>query len=279
MRLAGAGPWVLRELDLRVLPEGSNPIRILHISDIHFAPWQNKKAAWLKSLANLKPDLVVNTGDNLGHKNAINFALQALEPLLEFPGVFVNGSNDYHSPSFRNPLNYVFRPSEPKLIRDLDTARFTSELESAGWQNLNNSAAALKLNNLKVGFLGFDDPHENLDQVETLEAQLEETSDADFRIGVAHAPYLRIIESFTKSGAELIFAGHTHGGQICLPGERSLTTNCDLPTRYAKGLSAWEYEGKSAMLHVSAGIGTSIWAPVRIFCPAEASLLTLLAKS
>lgn len=275
MRLANSGPWKVRELNLAVLPQGAKPIRVLHISDIHFAPWQKHKAKFLESLADLEPDLVVNTGDNLGHKNAINSLLKALEPLTRFPGVFVNGSNDYRSPSLRNPVNYLFKPSEPDSFRDIDTERFTTELENQGWLNLNNHSGSLVINGTKLGFFGLDDPHEQIENLPGLQGQKLELKDADFRIGVAHAPYLRVVEALTAAGSSLIFCGHTHGGQICLPGQRALTTNCDLPTKYAKGLSAWEYAGNQSVMHVSAGIGTSIYAPVRINCPPEVSLITL----
>ncbi len=274
MWLAGnAGPFQLKELDLALGLD--KPIRVLHISDIHFAPGQKAKANFLGSLAALKPDLVMNTGDNLGHKNAINPCLSALEPLLGFPGVFVNGSNDYRAPKFRNPLKYFLGPSEVDRAADLDTERFTSELSGAGWLNLNNAGGSLTVAGLKIGFLGLDDPHENLDQLETLANQKNEVTDADLLIGVAHAPYLRVIEAFTKHDASLIFAGHTHGGQICLPGSKALVTNCDLPTEYAQGVSGWEFEGKQSLLHVSAGMGCSIFAPVRLFCPPSATLLTI----
>jgi predicted MPP superfamily phosphohydrolase len=76
----------------------------------------------------------------------------------------------------------------------------------------------------------------------------------------------------------MIFAGHTHGGQVCLPGGRALTTNCDLPTSQASGLSQWGHAGRSSYLNVSAGLGTSIYAPVRLFCPPEAVLVSLVGE-
>lgn len=274
MWLAGnAGPFALREVELAIGLD--KPIRVLHISDIHFAPGQNKKAGFLKELAGLNPDLVVNTGDNLGHKDAINPCLSALRPLFDFPGVFVNGSNDYRAPKFRNPLSYFQGPSEVRNEVDLDTKRFTSELKGAGWLDLNNQSGSLDVAGTKLGFMGLDDPHENLDDLDSLATQKHSLVEADLLIGVAHAPYLRVIEAFTNRDASVIFAGHTHGGQICLPGSNALVTNCDLPTEYAQGISGWEFGDKQSLLHVSGGLGCSIFAPVRLFCPPTATLLTI----
>lgn len=276
--LANSFGWKLRRLDLAVLPLGSDPIKVLHISDLHMAPGQRAKARWVQGLARLRPDLVVNTGDNLGHLQGISPALEALEPLLRFPGVFVNGSNDYRSPTARNPLSYLWQPSQPNFVRDIDTASFTGALESAGWLNLNNRSEQLEIEGLRVGFLGLDDPHEDLDDLRGLPAQRNQIDEAEFVVGVAHAPYLRVIEGFCDAGADMIFAGHTHGGQICLPNGRALTTNSDLPTEYARGLSAWNFADRTVPMHVSAGLGTSVFAPVRLFCAPEASLLTLVAR-
>ncbi len=268
-----AGPFRLNRLSVSgVTPK---PLRVLHISDLHFAPGQNKKAEFLKELAELEPDLVINTGDNLGHKDAINPALAALGPLGRFPGVFVNGSNDYRSPQPKNPFRYFVAPSKVPLRRDIDTVRFTTELENFGWLNLNNQSGMLEVLGLKIGFIGVDDPHENLDDLGSLNTQVNEISDADFTLGIAHAPYLRVLEAMTTSGANMIFAGHTHGGQICLPGQKALVSNCDLPTEYASGLSGWQFGDKDSLLHVSAGLGCSIYAPVRLFCPPQATLIEL----
>lgn len=268
-----SGPFKLHTLTIQgVSPK---PIRVLHISDLHYAPGQTKKNDFLTSLAELEPDLVVNTGDNLGHANAINPAISALSPLAKYPGVFVNGSNDYRTPEPRNPLRYFAGPSVVSLKRNLDTKRFTDELENFGWHNLNNQSANLATAGMNIGFLGLDDPHENLDDLNSLTRQSQEVSDNDLTLGVAHAPYLRVIEAFAKSGAAMTFAGHTHGGQICLPGQKALVSNCDLPTQFASGLSGWNFEDKQSLLHVSSGLGCSIYAPVRLFCPPSATLIEL----
>jgi hypothetical protein len=99
--------------------------------------------------------------------------------------------------------------------------------------------------------------------------------DADLALAVTHAPYLRVLDPMAADGADLIVAGHTHGGQLRVPGYGALVTNCDLDTQRARGLSS---HGDSA-LHVSAGLGTSPYAPFRFACPPEATLLTLVAPT
>src|SRR5215470_1584980 len=70
----------VRRFELPVLAPGSKPLRILQISDVHMVPGQRRKHAWLRSLDELEPDLVVNTGDNLSHPDAVGPVLDALEP-------------------------------------------------------------------------------------------------------------------------------------------------------------------------------------------------------
>ena len=270
----------IRESTLAVLAPGSQSIRVLQIGDIHLAPWQRRKARWIKTLGNLKPDLVVNTGDNLGHPNAIAPLLACLDPLLRLPGVFVNGSNDYHAPTPRNPFTYLRNPSNVGAGKALDTPRLIAGLESHGWLNLNNQAGELTINGVALGFLGVDDAHEDLDKIDTLVAQRSSLAKTKAGIiGVTHAPYMRVIEAMAQNDAGLVFAGHTHGGQVCVPFLGALVTNCDLPTKYAKGISAWIFAGKAVMLSVVAGLGNSIYAPVRFACLPEVRLLTLVAKA
>ena len=263
-----AGPFRLFELELTGL--GIKPMRVLHISDIHFATGQRNQAAFIKDLSSLKPDLVVNTGDNLGHKDSVSPLLIAIEPLLDYPGVFVNGSNYYRSPRPKNPLSYLSGPSKVTSERnDLDTERMIGEFEGAGWLNLNNQSGSLSIAGNELNFVGVDDPHENLDRLSSLERP------SGFTVGLAHAPYRRIIDGFLELGASLMFAGHTHGGQVGLPGSKAIITNCDLPKEHAQGISAWSLGAHNAYLHVSGGMGASIFAPIRVFCPPSATLLTI----
>src|SRR5829696_359818 len=97
----------LRRVDVPVLPAGASTLRVLHISDAHLTPGQGRKREWIRRLAALEPDLVVNTGDSIAHPEAVPAFVDALGPLLDRPGVFVFGSNDYYSPRPFNPLRYL----------------------------------------------------------------------------------------------------------------------------------------------------------------------------
>ena len=264
--------YVVRKESIRVLPLGSNPITVLQIGDIHMAPWQKSKQRFIQSLTKYPIDLVVNTGDNLGHPKAISSLLQALGPLLSKPGVFVNGSNDYFGPVMKNPLGYIFHTSHAPNSARLDTATMTNAFEQAGWVNLNNKTSDLVVAGNKIRFIGLDDYHIGYSDSSKLSAS------SDFTVALTHAPYLEAVEALTRLGAEFIFAGHTHGGQVRIPFLGALTTNSNLPNKFARGLSGWSFEGKSSILSVVAGLGNSIFAPVRFACFPEVRLITLLER-
>lgn len=289
--------FTLREATVPVLAHGADPIRVLHLSDLHMAPWQQAKQDWVRSLADLKPDLIVDTGDNLGHEAGYSGIEYAFERFRGIPGVFVNGSNDYFGPQLKNPLKYFGGPSliETQRPKKLDIARLHAIFDDLGWSSLNNAAESLDLNGTHLELFGVDDPHIGLDRPELITTAIDDlrandplseetwpdpvvsTQRSTLTIGVAHAPYQRVLSSFVNHGAQLILAGHTHGGQVCVPGFGALVTNCDIPRKQVKGLSLWNVGLRTAYLNVSAGLGTSIYAPVRFACPPEATLLTLTA--
>lgn len=276
--------FTVREATASALAPGSAPIRVLHISDAHMAPWQHRKQDWLASLAQLRPDLIVNTGDNLGHEDGLAGIRRAFEPFAGIPGVFVHGSNDVNGPAPRNPLRYFSGPSERhREPTVLDTAAmdryFTEEL---GWTALNNAAVRLTIAGDPIDLLGVNDAHRNWDRLEVLPDAIAELGPRDAGtslLGVTHAPYQRVLNGFVDLGADAIFGGHTHGGQVCLPGFGALVANCDIPLKQAKGLSTWSHGDRTVPLNVSAGCGHSIYAPVRFACRPEATLLTLTSRA
>lgn len=277
--LVEATRFRVRRVTVPVLPAGGPEMRILHLSDIHLLPGQQLKMSFLRALADLEPDLVISTGDNIASDTAIPTLISALGRLLDVPGGFVFGSNDYHKPEFKNPLRYVTRGrSEPsKSPERLATDQLRTALTRSGaWHDLNDRRTIIEAAGYRIELRGTDDAHHDLDHYP---AVVGPASDGvDLSVGVTHAPYRRILDAMTTDGVDLILAGHTHGGQVCVPGHGALTTNCDLPTDRAKGLSEHRVEGHHAWLHISAGIGTSPFAPYRFACPPEVTILTLVAR-
>lgn len=273
--------YVLRERTLPVLPAGARPLRVLHLTDLHMTPGQRAKQEWLAGLAGLRPDLVVDTGDNLAHRDAVPVVTDALGPLLDVPGVFVHGSNDYFEPSFRNPVGYLL-PDDGKRhtdVPELPWRELSRSFTDAGWLDLTNTRGRLRVGELDLAFTGVDDPHLGYDRLDDVAGPAD--PEADLRLGVTHAPYLRVLDAFARDGYDAVLAGHTHGGQVCLPGGRALTTNCDLEPARARGVHRHPADSApgqpgSTWMHVGAGLGTSPYARVRIACRPEAVLLTLV---
>jgi predicted MPP superfamily phosphohydrolase len=249
---------------------------VLHFSDLHLTPNKKREIADIKSFAQLKPDLVISTGDFLAHKDSVKTVIAALDELLDLPGLFVFGSNDYYAPQFKNPLSYLRKDNgERKLGSRLPWQSLQKQLVKRGWQDLNHNKVKLKVNGVVIEARGTDDAHLELDDYRKVEGKVSKA--ADLAIGVTHAPYERIIAAMDQDKLDLIFAGHTHGGQIRLPwfgGSKSLTTNCDLENWRSRGVTKVNNE---PWLNVSAGMGMSPFAPIRFACPPEVSLITLTA--
>ncbi|MFC7404411.1 metallophosphoesterase [Georgenia alba] len=280
--LTEATRYTLRRHTVPVLPAGAAPIRLLHLSDLHLVPSQRDKVAWVRDLAAEEPDLVVTTGDNMAHRLAVPSVLEAYAPFLDGPGAFVFGSNDYYAPEPKNPIRYFFPDAEKRVPDErLPSGELAAALSRAGWVDLNNRRDRVTVGDAQLSLVGVDDPHLDLDVF----PDADDDDRAVLHLGVAHAPYRRVLDAMHDDGADLILAGHTHGGQLCVPGFGALVTNCDLDRRRASGLHGWPDSRPgtvggehSVWLNVSAGLGTSPYTPVRFACPPEASLLTLVPR-
>ena len=225
----------------------------------------------------------------MAHLRVLPLLLDALEPLLALPGAFALGSNDMFSPRAKNPARYLFPGSGAPVLRtpDMPWRELSRAMAHAGWHDMTNTRAVIDLPQLTLDLVGVADAHLDHDEFPAAHptsdsASGSTTGRSHLRVGVTHAPYTRVLNAMVDDGAQLLLAGHTHGGQLCIPGIGALVTNCDLDRGRASGLHGWpgprpdEFGGQSsAWLNVSAGLGTSPYTPVRFACRPEASLLTL----
>jgi predicted MPP superfamily phosphohydrolase len=273
--------WTLRRFDVPVLAPGSRPLTVLHLSDLHMTAGQTGKQQWVAGLAALEPDLVITTGDNLAGMDAVPPTLRALDPLLDLPGAFVLSSNDYYAPRPKNPLKYF--KSDHKRVHgaDLPWPDLRDGMTARGWTNVTNARGELAVGGRRISLAGLDDPHLRRDRFGLIAGPADRT--ADLRLGLVHSPEPRVLDLFAADGYDLLLCGHTHGGQLRVPFYGALVTNCGLDRQHVRWLHRWRQPSPQhptgTWLHVSAGLGTSPYAPVRFACPPEATLLTLTARA
>ena len=272
--------FALRRQTLPVLPAGHRPLKVLHVSDLHLTPSQGRKRAWVRGLADLEPDLVVNTGDNLAHQQAVPALLDAFGPLLDVPGVFVLGSNDYFAPSLRNPVRYLL-PDDGQRNTGADrlpSARLKAELTDRGWRDLSNRRDALTVGQTRFAFAGVDDPHLEYDDLAAVAGTgRRHGRRPDGRDPRAVPPGAGPVRRRRLRDGD----GRAHARRAAVPA-LSRRPGDQLRPRHRPRQRAAPAPGArpggrpgSSWLHVSAGLGTSPYAPVRFCCRPEATLLTL----
>jgi predicted MPP superfamily phosphohydrolase len=266
--------YTLRRFDVPVLNPGASPIRLLHISDLHITAAQRRKHNWIRALARLKPDLVVNTGDTISDPDAIPAVMHALEPLFAFPGGFVPGNNDYYAPQPKNPVHYFVPERDYIHGAALPWPEMAAAMVRAGWLDLTHVRACLPMHDAHLALTGTDDPHLRRARYHRISGTADPS--ATVRIGVTHSPEPKLLAAFAADGYDLVLAGHTHGGQVRIPFGPAIVTNCGIDVHRARWLHAWD---EHMYFHVCAGLGTSPYAPVRFACRPEASLLTLVSRA
>lgn len=259
---------VRRQLD--ILPAGARPLTVLHLSDLHLTRNDLGKRRFLASLP--RADVAVVTGDLLGEPEAVEFTAGSLRPVRgRLASLFVLGSNDLFAPRMNNWLRYLVPNRRRRRIvgrwgRGQELVRL---MEQDGWVHLRNRKYDRRADGMRMEIVGLDDPH--IHRADLTVAP--RTSPDAFGLAVVHSP--DPAPELASLGYDLVVAGHTHGGQVRLPVVGALITNCSIPTRLARGLARLG----PAYLHVSPGLGTSKYAPFRLFCRPEATLLELRAAN
>ena len=250
------------------LPVASVGLDVLHVSDIHLTARTEGLQRWLAKLPGLldqPPDLVVATGDLIEDDSGIGPAVDLLSKLpARFGRFYVLGSHDYFQSSFHAYTKY-FTGRRPINARHADTERLETGLKESGWMPVTNSTELVETDAGRVRVAGVDDPYINRHRTEHIR---REAGDA-LAIGLMHAP--DVVSEYALAGFDLVVGGHTHGGQVRIPGVGALVTNCSLPAALAGGLSLIG----DTWLHVSPGLGTSPFARIRFNCRPEVTLLQL----
>ena len=256
---------VRRSID--ILPASAPAsITVLHLSDLHFVRDERRKAAFLAGLPH--PDVVVVTGDFLAEPEAVETAVAAVRPVRgRLASWFVLGSNDLYAPRPLNPLRYfVPRSKRPRRrARRGRSPELVAQLIADGWQDLDNARSLTDLGGMPIELAGLHDAHIDRADFRVLPRHEPER----FGVAVMHSP--DSAPEAAACGYDLLFAGHTHGGQVRLPLVGALVTNSALPPRLASGLIRMA----DAWLCLSPGLGTSKYAPFRFWCRPTATWLEL----
>ena len=257
--------FAVRTHRIPCLPEGTSTKTILHLSDLHLRAPQRRKRAFLKRLARVEPDLLIATGDFIGDGSSNAETVDAVTAIhSRQASLYVLGSNDYYAPRPKNPLRYFTKKRRLVLGKPNPWRGLVEALDARGWRLINNTAVQID----GIDVVGLDDEH-----IGRADLTVARARDGDgFRLAVAHSP--DVAEHLARLGYDLIVCGHTHGGQVCIPWFGAIVTNSNLPRRMARGV----HRLGDAWLHVSAGLGTSMYAPFRMACRPEVCVLELVPR-
>ncbi|ACK50811.1 metallophosphoesterase [Methylocella silvestris BL2] len=229
------------EIVSRRLPAAFDGFTLLHLSDLHV---EMSAAAMLRAaelIEGLDYDICVMTGDYRARTfGGFKATLDGMAPLLS---------------RVKSPIYGV--------LGNHDTIKMTPALEDLGVTMLLNESVRIDRGGTAIHIGGIDDAH--FFRVDNIEKVAVDIPFEDFSLLLSHTP--EIYRQAAHAGFDAILSGHTHGGQICLPGGFPLTLDSVLPRAFGAG--AWKYNEMSG--YTSTGAGSSV-LPVRFNCPPEVTL-------
>ncbi len=248
-------------------------ITVLHVSDTHLSSRNRPLIRFLERLPGVlpqEPDIVVATGDLITGDGGIDPIVALLGALPAALGRFyVLGSHDYYQPKFEGYVKYFSGRRDEIRPPRADTQRLEAGLAAAGWVSLANRTELLDGPGGRIRMAGVDDPYLRRHRT----GHIRRSEKDDLAIGLVHSP--DVVSPWLLEGFDLVLAGHTHGGQVRMPGIGALVTNSSLPARLAGGLNPVG----QGWLHVSTGLGNGPFSPIRFNCRPEATLLRLTPRS
>jgi predicted MPP superfamily phosphohydrolase len=228
----------------RRLPAAFDGFHILHLSDLHGDMSDVAMERAKTIIAPLSYDICVLTGDFRG--DTFGPFDRALASLAELRAAI-------HAPTFA-------------VLGNHDSARMVPGIEALGIRVLNNECETIERAGEQLRLAGIDDEH--FYRAGDIAKAAASIAAGEFAILLSHTP--EVYREAASAGFDLLLSGHTHGGQICLPGGIPLTLDAVLPRKFGRG--AWQYQAMHG--YTSAGTGSSV-VPVRFNCPPEIALHTL----
>lgn len=229
------------EIGLPNLPADFEGLRLLHLSDLHVDMYPEATHALIEFVDKLDYDLCVITGDYRAWTSGpIDAAMDGMRSLCT-----------------------VLREPVYAVLGNHDSIRMAPELEDLGIQMLLNESTIIERQGEKLYLAGIDDAHYY--RVDNLEKSADGIPADAVSILLSHTP--EVYRQAAHCGFDVMLSGHTHGGQICLPGGFPLTLDAKCP-RYM-GSGSWLYHTMQG--YTSVGSGTSI-VDVRLNCPPEVTL-------
>jgi predicted MPP superfamily phosphohydrolase len=228
-------------INLPGLPPEFDGFTLLHLSDMHVDMNPGAMHRLIELLHEIDYDVCVLTGDYRGETyGPIEETLKGMEQVCTH---------------LKEPIYGV--------LGNHDTIRMVPGLENMGIRMLLNESEAIQYNNARINLVGIDDAH--YFRVDNIEKATSGIALEEFTILLSHTP--EIYRQATYADFNLLLAGHTHGGQICLPGGIPITLDSVLPRHMGSG--AWKYRAMRG--YTSVGVGSSVVA-VRYNCPPEITL-------
>ncbi|GAB6144386.1 metallophosphoesterase [Desulfocicer niacini] len=232
---------------IKNLPPLFNGFKILQISDIHADALLDRGERLKKILRGITADICVFTGD-------FRFMTQNVHAKALAMTMEIGDCMGEDCPKFG-------------ILGNHDFIEFVPSLESGGIQMLLNEAVPIEKNGTRIWLAGIDDAH--LYRCHDIEKALAKIPAGAVKIMLSHTP--ETYAEASTAGVDYLLCGHTHGGQICLPGGITLMTNAKCPKNYCKG--SWNHKGMHG--YTSRGTGSS-GVPVRFFCPPEITVHELV---
>jgi predicted MPP superfamily phosphohydrolase len=223
------------------LPSSFDGYTILQISDLHVDMNGGAMERLIELLPALAYDLCVLTGDYRGK---------------------TFGPFDATIAGMARMCAHIVGPIYG-VLGNHDSVRMVPALEEMGIRMLLNEAETLERKDQRINLVGIDDAHYY--RVDNIEKAASQLLGEEFSILLSHTP--EIYRQAAHADFDLLLSGHTHGGQICLPGAIPVTLDSALPRRMGSGL--WKY--RDMVGYTSVGVGSCI-VPVRLNCPPEITL-------